>query len=68
MRAPMIRSIIQSGKKQGMRMMDESLMELVKLGRVAVEEAHMRASLKQPFEDMMKRGAGPAPAKTEEQV
>ena len=60
---PMIQSIIQSGKKQGMTMMDASLMELVQQGRVRVEEAHMRASIKQPFEALMHRGAA-APAST----
>ena len=57
---PMIRSIIQSGKKQGMRTMDESLMELVRHGKVTAAAAHMRASVKQPFEALMERETAPA--------
>jgi len=47
---PMLISVIQGGRAQGMRLMDESLLDLVRSGRVAAQEAARRASDRTSFE------------------
>jgi len=46
----MITSLIQSGKKYGMVLMDESLMNLVNSGAISGRDAYKRAHAKQAFE------------------
>ena len=45
----MIRSILQTGKKRGMRTLDDSLRELVSNGEISLEEARRRAHDKEAF-------------------
>jgi twitching motility protein PilT len=47
---PMLVSVIQGGKGQGMRSMDDSLLELVQKGRVTAAEATRRATDRVLFE------------------
>ena len=57
---PMIHSVIQSGKNQGMRTMDESLHELVRAKKVAADEAMRWAVEKNRFEAYLEsRGNAP---------
>ncbi|MFL6234701.1 MAG: type IV pilus twitching motility protein PilT [Thermoanaerobaculia bacterium] len=51
---PMITSIIQSGRAQGMQLMDDALMVLVEQKRIAPREAYMKATNKAKFEAMVK--------------
>jgi twitching motility protein PilT len=51
---PMIISIIQSGRSQGMQLMDDALMQLVEQQRITPREAYMKASNKAKFEVMVK--------------
>ncbi|MDX1631322.1 MAG: type IV pilus twitching motility protein PilT [Thermoanaerobaculia bacterium] len=46
----MIRSIIQGGQNEGMRLMDDSLLELVDEGKISQRDAYMKATEKQKFE------------------
>jgi twitching motility protein PilT len=46
----MLPGVIQVGKKLGMRLMDESLLELVENGTITGDEAYSRAEQKKPFE------------------
>jgi twitching motility protein PilT len=55
---PMLASIMQSGRKDGMQTMDDALFALAKAGRIDVEDAALRATDKRRFEEL--RGAGPA--------
>jgi twitching motility protein PilT len=48
-RAWQIPMVMQTGKKQGMRLMDDSLIELVKMKKISLEEALIRASDKTKF-------------------
>jgi twitching motility protein PilT len=48
-RAWQLPMVMQTGRKHGMRMMDDSLIELVRLKKVSLEEALVRASDKQKF-------------------
>jgi twitching motility protein PilT len=48
-RAWQIPMVMQTGRKQGMRMMDDSLIELVRLKKISLEEALNRATDKQKF-------------------
>jgi twitching motility protein PilT len=48
-RAWQIPMVMQTGKKMGMRLMDDSLIELVKLKRISLEEAMSRATDKTKF-------------------
>jgi twitching motility protein PilT len=50
---PMITSIIQAGRAQGMQLMDDALMALVEQGRITPREAYMKASNKARFEGMI---------------
>jgi twitching motility protein PilT len=51
---PMIISIIQSGRNQGMQLMDDALMALVEQKRISPHEAYMKASNKAKFEALVK--------------
>jgi twitching motility protein PilT len=42
----MLPGVMQTGKKQGMKLMDDSLMELYDAGIIAAEEAYARAEQK----------------------
>lgn len=44
-----IPSIIQTGKKDGMQLLDQHILEFLMAGRITAEEAYMRANNKQPF-------------------
>ena len=48
-RAWQIPMVMQTGKRQGMRLMDDSLIELVKLKKISLEEALIRATDKTKF-------------------
>lgn len=50
---PMIQSIIQSGRSQGMQAMDDVLFALAKEGKVAAEDAFHKAANKQRFEPLV---------------
>lgn len=54
---PMIHSVIQSGRKIGMRTMDDSLVELVEAKKVAADEAARRAIDKKLFNEYVTRAA-----------
>lgn len=59
-RAWQIPMVMQTGKKQGMRLMDDSLIELVKMKKISLEEALHRATDKTKFinptgDDALKR-------------
>jgi twitching motility protein PilT len=49
----MLPGIIQTGKKLGMKMMDDSLMELVEAGTISPYEAHDRAEQKALFKPLL---------------
>jgi twitching motility protein PilT len=51
---PMIVSIIQGGRSQGMQLMDDALMQLVEQKRILPREAYMKATNKAKFEAMVK--------------
>ena len=51
---PMIRNLIQSGSKVGMRSMDDSLLELLGQQRITYDEAMRKATEKQRFESHRK--------------
>jgi twitching motility protein PilT len=51
---PMIISIIQGGRAQGMQLMDDALMAFVEQGRITPHEAYMKAANKAKFEAMVK--------------
>lgn len=53
---PMLMSIIQSGRKEGMQTMDDALFALAKSGRILVEDAYLRASDKKRFEELRGKG------------
>ncbi len=50
-----IPSIIQTGRKDGMQLMDQHLMELVKSDIIAAEDAYRCAAVKTQFEPMLGR-------------
>jgi twitching motility protein PilT len=50
----MLPGIIQTGKKLGMKMMDDALMELVEAGTISPYEAHDRAEQKAQFKALLK--------------
>jgi len=50
----MLPGVIQVGKKLGMRLMDDSLMELMQAGTITPHEAFDRAEQKKPFEPFLK--------------
>jgi twitching motility protein PilT len=47
----MLPGIIQTGKKQGMQLMDDALLDLYKGGRISAEEAYARAEQKQTMRE-----------------
>lgn len=47
-------SLLQTGKKVGMQLMDESLMQLYKDGKISAEAGHMNAANKKLFEAALK--------------
>jgi len=49
---PMINSVIQSGRKDGMQTMDDSLLALVQAGRIDPREAYRKAADKARFESL----------------
>ena len=53
---PMINSLIQGGKKEGMQMMDDALYALAKAGRIAGEDAWLKATNKRRFEEFAPQG------------
>ncbi len=50
----MLPGIIQTGKKLGMKLMDDSLLELVQQGTITPHEAYDRAEQKKIFEPLLK--------------
>ncbi len=58
---PMLRSIIQGGRGIGMCMMDDSLEERVKEGKVSAQEAWSKAQEKQRFEQIIRKQGGTVP-------
>jgi len=50
----MLPGIIQTGKKLGMKLMDDSLLELVQKGMISAHEAYDRAEQKKVFEPFLK--------------
>lgn len=53
---PMINSIIQGGKKDGMQSMDDALFSFVKDGRIRGEDAWLKATNKKRFEEFVSQG------------
>jgi twitching motility protein PilT len=53
----MLPGIIQTGKKLGMKLMDDSLMELVQEGIISPYEAYDRAEQKKPFEPYLNQAS-----------
>jgi twitching motility protein PilT len=53
---PMINSIIQGGRKEGMQMMDDALYALAKEGKVSGEDAWLKATNKKRFEEFAPQG------------
>jgi twitching motility protein PilT len=49
---PMITSIIQGGRTQGMQLMDDALMALVEQKRITPQEGYMKAMNKARFENL----------------
>src|ERR687888_1017550 len=50
----MLPGIIQTGKKQGMRLMDDTLIELCQRGLISAQEAYARADQKQMVRQHLK--------------
>ena len=50
---PMLNSIIQSGKQQGMQSMDDALFAAVESGKIRAADAHMKANDKARFEPLV---------------
>jgi twitching motility protein PilT len=55
---PMLLSIIQSGKREGMCVMDDTLDNLVKAGKVKARDAYMKANDKPRFQVLVKKEEG----------
>jgi len=53
---PMITSIIQGGKKDGMQCMDDALYAFAKEGKISGEDAWLKASNKKRFEEFAPLG------------
>ena len=51
----MLPGIIQTGKKQGMQLMDDALVDLAKRGQITAEEASARADQKQQVQEQLRR-------------
>ena len=50
---PMLNSIIQSGKQQGMQSMDDALFAAIESGKIRAADAHMKANDKARFESLV---------------
>jgi twitching motility protein PilT len=50
-----ISSLMQAGKGQGMQLMDEAIMKLLKLGKISPKEAFLKANDKTPFEALINK-------------
>jgi len=48
-------SIIQTGKKDGMQLLDQHILEFLMSGRITAEEAYMKANNKQAFREHLKQ-------------
>lgn len=59
---PMLRSIIQGGRGIGMCMMDDSLEDRIKDGKITAEAAWSKAAEKQRFEQIIRKQGGTVPA------
>jgi len=55
---PMINSIIQGGKKEGMQSMDDALYAFAQAGRISGEDAWLKAINKKRFEEFAPPGIG----------
>lgn len=55
-----IPSIIMTSREQQMQLMDSSLMDLYKLGKISAEEAYLKAKTKSDFEELVGMGKGAA--------
>jgi twitching motility protein PilT len=55
---PMLNSLIQSGKSQGMQSMDDALFAAVESGQVRAVDAHMKATEKARFEPLVTKEQG----------
>ncbi|HLF55948.1 MAG TPA: type IV pilus twitching motility protein PilT [Thermoanaerobaculia bacterium] len=53
---PMLVTLMQSGKRDGMQLLDDALAELVQEGTISPREAHLKANDKARFEPMLERG------------
>lgn len=53
----MLANLMQAGKKAGMQLLDEELMELVRAGTVTARDAHLKAQDKARFEPLLAEGA-----------
>ena len=53
-KTPLINDIIQAGKTEGMKTMDDGIMSTLQSGKVRAEEAYSVASDKKRFEAMLK--------------
>ncbi|HYO12198.1 MAG TPA: type IV pilus twitching motility protein PilT [Thermoanaerobaculia bacterium] len=51
---PMLTSVIQGGRAQGMQLMDDALMALVEQKRITARDAYMKATNKARFEPLVK--------------
>lgn len=47
-------SMVQTGKKYGMQLLDDAIMDLVNKGRISVEEAYIKSNDKAKFRAMLK--------------
>jgi twitching motility protein PilT len=54
---PMLTSVIQGGRSQGMQLMDDALMTLVEQKRITARDAYMKAANKARFEPLVKDDA-----------
>jgi len=48
-----IPSMMQTGKKEGMQLMDMAIEDILKSGRISPEEAYLKATIKAPFEKFL---------------
>jgi twitching motility protein PilT len=55
----MLPGIIQTGKKQGMRLMDDTLIDLYERGLISAEEAYARADQKHVMQEHLKEMTKP---------
>jgi twitching motility protein PilT len=53
---PMLATLMQSGRKHGMQMLDDVLAELVEQGTITARDAHLKAQDKARFEPLLERG------------